>query len=57
MMCGTNSQFDANYILESTSGTTWTKIYTSSNALTAAVYRNGTRVFVGSNSTLCLRAV
>jgi hypothetical protein len=41
MMCGTNSQFDANCILESTSGTTWTKIYTSSNALTAAVYWNG----------------
>lgn len=49
MTFGTNSQFNANYVLESTNGTTWTKIYTSSNTLTAGAYGNNTWVFIGSN--------
>ena len=46
---GTNNQYKANYILQSTNGTTWTTIYTSSNALFAAVFGNNTWVFVGTN--------
>ena len=46
---GTNFQSNANSILKSTNGMTWTTIYTSSNALTAAAYGNNTWVFVGNN--------
>jgi len=46
---GTNSQFKANYVLQSSNGMTWTTIYTSSNALFAAAFGNNTWVFVGTN--------
>ena len=46
---GTNYQNKANYILQSTNGTTWTTIYTSSNTLTSAVYGNNTWVFIANN--------
>ena len=46
---GTNAQFKANYILESTNGITWTPIYQSSNALFSATYGNNTWVFIGNN--------
>ena len=46
---GTNNQYHANYVLQSTNGTTWTPIYTSSNTLTAAAYGNNTWVFIGTN--------
>jgi hypothetical protein len=46
---GKNSQYNANYILQSTNATTWTTIYASSNALTAAAYGNDTWVFIGTN--------
>lgn len=49
LMFGTNSQNKANYVLQSTNGTTWTTIYTSSNTLTAAAYGNNTWVLIGSN--------
>ncbi len=46
---GTNSQNKANYVLQSTNGTAWTTIYTSSNTLTAAAYGNNTWVLIGNN--------
>jgi hypothetical protein len=46
---GTNSQNNANYILQSTNGTSWALLYTSSNALFAAVYGNNKWVFIGTN--------
>src|SRR5208282_640231 len=49
MTFGTNIQNKANYILQSTNGTTWATIYTSSNTLFAAAYGNNTWVFVGTN--------
>jgi hypothetical protein len=45
---GTNNQYKANFILQSTNGITWAKIYTSSNSLFAAAYGNNTWVFVAS---------
>ncbi len=49
LMFGTNSQNEANYILQSTNGIAWTTIYTSSNTLTAAAYGNNTWVFISPN--------
>ena len=49
---GTNNQYKANYILQSTNGTAWTTIYTSSNTLFAAAYGNNTWVFVGTNNEI-----
>ena len=49
LMFGTNSQFKANYVLESTNGMAWTTIYTSSNTLVSAAYGNNTWVFIGTN--------
>ena len=46
---GTNNQYHANYVLQSTNETTWTPIYTSSNTLIAAAYGNNTWVFIGTN--------
>jgi hypothetical protein len=46
---GTNNQYKANYILQSTNGTTWTTIYTSSITLFAGACGNNTWVFVGTN--------
>jgi hypothetical protein len=49
---GTNNERHANYILQSTKGTTWSTIYTSSNNLNAAAYGNNTWVFVGNNNEI-----
>ena len=49
MTFGTNIQNKANFVLQSTNGTTWTQVYTSSNTLFAAAYGNNTWVFVGIN--------
>ena len=49
MAFGTNAQFKANYILQSTNGMSWTPVYTSSNTLFAAAYGNNTWVFIGKN--------
>lgn len=49
---GTNSQYKANYILQSTNETTWTPIYTSANTLFAAAYGNDMWVFIGSNNDI-----
>ena len=46
---GTNNQYKANYVLQSTNGTTWTAIYTSSNTLFSAAYGNNTWVLIGAN--------
>ncbi len=46
---GTNSQYKANYVLQSTNGTSWTPIYTSSYTLFAAAFGNNTWVFIGTN--------
>lgn len=46
---GTNNQHNANYVLQSTNGITWTPIYTSSNTLVSAAYGNNTWVFIGTN--------
>ncbi len=54
---GTNNQYKANYVLQSTNGTTWTTIYTSSNTLVSAAYGNNTWVFVGTNNEIVTAAV
>lgn len=46
---GTNNQYQANYVLQSTNEMTWTRIYTSSNTLFAAAYGNNTWIFIGTN--------
>jgi len=47
---GTNNEHHANYILQSTNGTMWSTIYTSSNTSVAAAYGNNTWVFVGNHN-------
>ena len=49
---GTNIQDNANLILKSTNGISWTTIYSSSNAQSAAAYGNNTWVFIGPNEIL-----
>lgn len=49
LMFGTNSQYKANYVFQSTNGTAWTTIYSSSNTLLSAAYGNNTWVFIGTN--------
>lgn len=53
---GTSIGDNANYILKSTNGLTWTPIYTSSNgvfnAVFAAAYGNNTWVFIAANEII-----
>jgi hypothetical protein len=49
MAYGTNTQYRANYIVQSTNGIQWSVIYSSSNTLAAAAYGNNTWVFIGTN--------
>ncbi len=53
---GTSIEDNANYILKSTNGLTWTPIYTASNgvinAVFAAAYGNNTWVFISTNEII-----
>lgn len=46
---GTNMQSEANLILQSTNGTSWTPIFAPPTTLTAAAYGNSTWVFIGTS--------